>query len=174
MPVVHYNQSSGLRIPVIVYGFFSILPIAMATLSKEWVCGHSCAGIAVSNPAKGIDVSVSDWSLVQISPIKCDASECDRETSTMRRPFSTRGCRATEKEKPSRTVLQNRFRSLSKSVATQRLWFFHQILRSVTTQLHCEVECLQSRAKFEYTATYFHNVRSSINLPSLVLPRNFL
>jgi len=29
-----YNQSSGLRIPVIVYGISSILPIAMAMLSK--------------------------------------------------------------------------------------------------------------------------------------------
>jgi len=44
----------------------------------------------------------------------------------------------------------------------------------VTTQIHRQIECLQSRAEFEYTATYFHTVRSSINLPSHVLLENFV
>ena len=101
-------------------------------------------------------------------------SECDCSASIMRRSWPTRGCRATEKEKPSRTLLPNRFRSLSKSVATQCLWFFYQMRRSVTTQPHCQVERLQSRGKFERTATYFHNVRRSINLSSHVILGNFV
>jgi hypothetical protein len=34
---------------------------------------------------------------VQRSPTECGVSECDRETSTMRRPRRTRGCCAMEK-----------------------------------------------------------------------------
>jgi len=30
--------------------------------------------------------------LVQSSPIECGVSECDREASTMRRPWPTGGC----------------------------------------------------------------------------------
>jgi hypothetical protein len=32
------------------------LPIPVAALSKEWVCGSSLAGVAGSNPAGGMDV----------------------------------------------------------------------------------------------------------------------
>jgi hypothetical protein len=31
-------------------------PISVAELSQSWVCGRSPAGIAVSNPAGGLDV----------------------------------------------------------------------------------------------------------------------
>ena len=34
-----------------------------------------------------VEVSVSGRSFVQRSPIECGASECDREASTMRRPW---------------------------------------------------------------------------------------
>ena len=176
-----HNQWSGLRIPVIVCGISSTLPIRMVALSKVWfwplTCRdcrfESCQGhrrlSSLSVVYCDVDGSASDWPLVQNSPAECGASYCDREISIVRRPWHTRGCRAREKEKPSRTVLPNRLRSLSKSVPTQRLRFFHEMRRSMTTQLHYQVECLQSWAKFEYTATYFHNVRSSINLPSRVL-----
>jgi len=33
-----------------------------------------------------------------MSPIDCDVSECDRETSTMRRPWPNRGCCAMRGE----------------------------------------------------------------------------
>ena len=33
-----------------------MLPIASAAWSKAWVCGHSRAGTAGSNPAGGMDV----------------------------------------------------------------------------------------------------------------------
>ena len=39
-----------------------------------------------------VEVSASDWSLVQRSPTECGVSECDHESSTMRRPWTTGGC----------------------------------------------------------------------------------
>jgi hypothetical protein len=76
------------------------VPIPVATQSKAWFCGRSLAGIAGSNPARGIavyvsvmscqvDVSVSGWSLVQRSPTECDVSDYDREASIVRRPWPT-------------------------------------------------------------------------------------
>ena len=70
------------------------MPMPVAARSMEWVCGPLPAGIAGSNRV-GFWMSVSlchvlsglsDWSLVQRSPTECSVSECDRETSTMRRP----------------------------------------------------------------------------------------
>jgi hypothetical protein len=68
-------------------------PIPVAARSKAWVCGRSLAGIAVSNPAGGMDVclslvhvvccqvkvSASGWSLVRRSPTEYEVSERDRE-----------------------------------------------------------------------------------------------
>jgi len=45
-----------------------------------------------------VQVSASGRSLVQRSPTECGVSECDRESSVMRRPWSTRGCCFTVKE----------------------------------------------------------------------------
>jgi hypothetical protein len=45
-----------------------------------------------------VEVSATGGSLVQRSPTECGVSECDREASTMRRPWPTRGCRATKKK----------------------------------------------------------------------------
>jgi len=39
-----------------------------------------------------VEISASSWSLVQGSPTACGVSECDREASTMRRPWPTGGC----------------------------------------------------------------------------------
>jgi hypothetical protein len=36
-----------------------------------------------------VQVSASGWSLVQRSPTKCSVSECDHESSIMRRPWPT-------------------------------------------------------------------------------------
>ena len=59
------------------------------------------AGIVGSNPARCMDVSLvsvmcyqlqvsaSGWSLVQRSPTDCGVSECDSESSIMRRPWPT-------------------------------------------------------------------------------------
>ena len=38
------------------------------------------------------EVSATDRSLVQRSPIDCGLSECNREASVMRRPWPTGGC----------------------------------------------------------------------------------
>ena len=74
----------------------------MTALSKVWVCDSSLAGIAGSIPA-GAWMSVSCESIVcqvvafatgrsgvQRSPTACGVSECDLETSTMRRRKPTR------------------------------------------------------------------------------------
>jgi hypothetical protein len=79
----------------------------MATWFQMWVCGRTLAGIVGSNPAGGMDVSLSlvsvvccqvevcalGWSLVQSSRTEC-VFHCDREASTLRRPWPTRGCSA--------------------------------------------------------------------------------
>ena len=43
-------------------------------------------------------VSIMCWSLVQRSPTVCVASECDLETSLMRRPWTTRAVELVEKK----------------------------------------------------------------------------
>jgi len=43
------------------------------------------------------EVSAAGLSLVQRSPTECGVSECDREASTLSRPWPTGGCRATKK-----------------------------------------------------------------------------
>jgi hypothetical protein len=46
-----------------------------------------------------VEVSASGRSLMQMSPTGCGVSECDRETSIMRRrPWPTRGCGALGKK----------------------------------------------------------------------------
>jgi hypothetical protein len=46
----------------------------------------------VSVVCSEVEVSASGWSLIQRSPTKCGVSECDREASTMTRPWPTRVC----------------------------------------------------------------------------------
>jgi hypothetical protein len=43
-----------------------------------------------------VEVSARGWSLVQRSPTECGVSECDGETSIMRRPWSTSGLLMTQ------------------------------------------------------------------------------
>ena len=83
--------------------WFGSIPTALR--SKAWVCCHSLAGIAVSNPAIEWmsvlcvikrEVSPSDRPLVQRSPTECGVSECDREASIMGRPEPTRNSRAVK------------------------------------------------------------------------------
>jgi len=59
-------------------------------------CSRSPAGVVVSNPAGGKDIS---WVLCQVqvsssgrSLVRTSPTECDREASTVRRPWPTRGC----------------------------------------------------------------------------------
>ena len=77
----------------------AVRPIPVAARSKVWLCGLSPVGFAGSNPAGGmnfclvccqVDVSASEWSLVQRSPTESGVSECDRESSTVRRHWLTR------------------------------------------------------------------------------------
>jgi len=82
------------------------VPIPVAARSKACVCGRLLAGIVGLNPAGGMDayllcvvycqlgISVSGCSLVQRSPTECGVSECDHESSIIRRPWSTGGADA--------------------------------------------------------------------------------
>ena len=71
-----------------------------------------------------VEVSVSGLSLVQRSPTECGVSECDRESSTMMRSWSTGGCCATVKRK-TRPVNVSLKRCITKAVNTyKRLWTF--------------------------------------------------
>jgi hypothetical protein len=78
------------------------LPIPVAAQSKAWVCDCTLAGIAGPNSAGActsmsvvsvvccqVAVSASGWSLVKRSPTERGVSQCDREFSTMRRPWPT-------------------------------------------------------------------------------------
>ena len=81
------------------------MPIPIAARSKAWFAAVRCYELRVRiQPgawmpdcsdywcACRVEVSASDWSLVQRSPTGCGVFECDCETSIMRRPWSTRGC----------------------------------------------------------------------------------
>jgi len=67
---------------------------AAAHLSKEWVRIAAGAWISVSCECCVLSgkVSASGWSVLQRSPTDCGVSECYREASIMRTPYSTRGC----------------------------------------------------------------------------------
>ena len=97
----------------IIFLFYHLLwpqPITVsAARFKAWICCLSLAGIVSSNPTGEheylslvsvvccqVEVSASGLSLIQRSPTECDVSECDRENSIMRRPWTTGGCCAME------------------------------------------------------------------------------
>jgi len=59
--------------------------------------GHRCLPL-VSVLCCQVEVFAWCWSPVQRSTTECGVPECDREASTMRRPWPTRGCRAIKKK----------------------------------------------------------------------------
>jgi hypothetical protein len=71
-----------------------------------WDCGfescwaHGCLSF-VRTVFCQVDVSASDRSLFQRRPTECGVSECDREASMMRMPWSTTGCWALGRGKSS-------------------------------------------------------------------------
>ena len=96
---------------ILFLSIFVRSPIAVTLRSKAWVCGRLLAGIAGSNPARGmnvclfivvcfqVDVSVTSRSLVQRSLTYCVVSECDHEASIIRRPRPTRAVGPEKKKK---------------------------------------------------------------------------
>jgi hypothetical protein len=87
------------------------MSIPVAPRSKALVCVRSLARTAGSNTAGGMNVSLlsvvccqlqvssSGWSPVQRSPTDCGVSECDREASIMKKPWSIKGCCKTGRRK---------------------------------------------------------------------------
>jgi hypothetical protein len=87
-----------------------LLPTSVAARSQAWVCGACLLGLWVRIPAAEwisvscvvccqVDVSATGWSLVQRSPTECGVSECDCESSIMRRPWPIRGCRGMKERR---------------------------------------------------------------------------
>jgi hypothetical protein len=79
------------------------VPVPVTTLYKAWVCGSSVAGFVGSNPAGDIDVCICVLCVVRnrrlrrtnhsyrgVLQIVACLTECDRESSIMRRPWPTR------------------------------------------------------------------------------------
>ena len=76
----------------------------MFARSKVRVCGHWLAGVADSNPARGmeaclsyvlccqVEVFATGLYLVQTNSTECGVPECVLETSTTGRPVTTYGC----------------------------------------------------------------------------------
>ena len=52
-----------------------------------------------------VEVSATGWSLIQRIPTECGVSECDREASTLRKPWPTMDCYAIQR-KDSRVITQ--------------------------------------------------------------------
>ena len=63
-------------------------PLLPVISGSSPVGGHECLCVVSCQ----IEVPVTGWSLVQRSPFECGVSECDHETSTVRRPWPTSGC----------------------------------------------------------------------------------
>jgi hypothetical protein len=87
-PIGRFELSTGTHYNVLIR-IYNYNTIYYNSLSKAWVCSRSPAGIAGLNPAEGMDVcllwvlcvcqvqvSATDWSLVQRSPTDCGASLC--------------------------------------------------------------------------------------------------
>jgi hypothetical protein len=85
--------------------YFCTVPVLVAVWSEAWICSHSLAGIAGSNPAGRhgflsvvgvvcyqLEVSVLGRSPVQRSRTECSVSEYDCEASIMRKPWPIRDC----------------------------------------------------------------------------------
>ena len=71
-----------------------------------WYCcfesrrGHGCGSLEVVACCL-VEVCASGWSFVQRSPTECGVSECDRKTSTTRRPWPTMGYCSIQTMKPT-------------------------------------------------------------------------
>jgi hypothetical protein len=83
------------------------MPTPVFERSKGRVWGRSLAGIAGSNPAEGMDVSLlsvvcvfaTGGSLVQRNHTECGVSLCDLESPSMRRSWPALGCCARQTDR---------------------------------------------------------------------------
>ena len=88
---------------------------AAACLLRLWVWIPMGAWTFVCCECCQVEVSATNWSLVQRSPTDCDASLCDLETSWMRRPWPTVGCCAKYKQTNKQTCFLNEYRQFIKT-----------------------------------------------------------
>ena len=163
----------------------------MAARSKAWVCSRSLAGLSVSNIAGSWmsvcciycvlsgEFSASGYSLIQRSPNQCDVSKCDREASTVRKPWPTGGCLAMYKnylntEYPQvcspKTVwssvwFQNKATSFNLWSSAIALWVAHWAWRiSLRTSGVHSVRNLQRKLVYKLLLTGWLNLGFSLRL----------
>jgi hypothetical protein len=72
-------------------------PLACWDGGFETVQRHGCLSLLYVVCCQ-VEVSASGLSLVQRNPTECGVSECDREASTMRRPWPTRAVKLWKKK----------------------------------------------------------------------------
>jgi len=80
-----------LLIPVAAWSEASVCRRSFAGSGFESRRGRGCLSL-VSVVCCQMEVPPSGRSLVQRSSTECGVSECDRQASTLRRPWPTRGC----------------------------------------------------------------------------------
>ena len=83
------NQLNSLAFGRAVWGV-GLRQLACWDCGFESLRGQGCLSV-VSVACSQVEVSASGWSLVQRSPTEYGVSECDRESSIMKRPWPTRG-----------------------------------------------------------------------------------
>ena len=74
----------------------------MEVCRSQWPHGLRRRFAAVRLLGMRVEVCASGWSLVQRSPTDCGVSECDGETSIMRRPWPTGGAVVPQKMEVNR------------------------------------------------------------------------
>jgi hypothetical protein len=94
---------SNLSLPTREYKYYTLRMVSLASLVNAWRCDRSLGGIAGSNPAENMSVSLFSSvvcchkrllaSPVSWSRAECGVSEYDRDASIIRRP-----CRRVEKK----------------------------------------------------------------------------
>ena len=100
-------------------------PLSCCDCGFESHRGHGCVSVVCCQ----VEISASGWSLVQRSPTECGVSECNHESSTMRRPSATKGCWVMVKKKAlvNLLIIKLLFNKLTPACfglpnATERIW----------------------------------------------------
>ena len=81
---------------VLIWLYWHYITSGAILLYWRHIPRHGCMSV-VRVVCCHVKVSATGWSLTRRSPTECGVSECDREASTMRGRWPTRGCHATVK-----------------------------------------------------------------------------
>jgi len=98
-----------------------------------------------------VEVSAWDWSLLQRNPTECECYECDREASTMRRPWPSTGCWVSKQRYSIHSVYRN-YCFLTISVILVGFKIVRNILnyRSTLQIIQSNVTCVTLKQSLAY------------------------